>query len=480
MIKKREKNKKIFTLKILTALLLIVFSLSILGESFLSIGKVWASTSNTESDKDDYDLYQKYKKFKKYDKRAKYRKYKKYKKKYAFEDRAERMWYKDRYNKYKLYKKDKVTNWRYATYWDDYKRYRNYKHKYKPYRKYKKYKKYNKSKYGKAKYKKYGKDKYKKGYDRYKRQKSNALNLGGGSLGPEIKVGLKEYSKSNLKENSFRITANKNYAIKNKNGNTIATVGANSETRIKRTDGSTLRVYKSIGDTMTNDEVRFEAASSGDNDSIVFTLNNYSSSYNKYRGKMKLDYSSTSNSFWLINTIRLEQYAWGMGEITGTGDMDYNKLMTTSYRTYGYWKIKYGTKYANYGYEVTNTSASQIYYGYVWEERYSRIKTAAQSTRGTIVMYGNRIAITPYSSWTDGKTRSFKDRWGSDNYPWCKSVSDSYGKHPSKGTKQLVSEGNHMVGLSAHGALDLAGNHGWGWDKILHYYFSGINLKVAY
>ena len=95
-------------------------------------------------------------------------------------------------------------------------------------------------------------------------------------------------------------------------------------------------------------------------------------------------------------------------------------------------------------------------------------------------MYGKRIAITPYSSWTDGKTRSFKSRWGSSIYPWCKSVKDPYGKHPSKGTKQLEREGNHMVGLSAHGALDLAGNHGWSWDKILRYYFSGISLKTAY
>ena len=95
-------------------------------------------------------------------------------------------------------------------------------------------------------------------------------------------------------------------------------------------------------------------------------------------------------------------------------------------------------------------------------------------------MYNKELAITPYSSWTDGRTRSFKERWGSSNYPWCKSVSDPYGKHPTKSTSQLEAEGNHMVGLSANGALNLAGDHNWDYDRIIKYYFTDVDIRTVY
>ena len=176
----------------------------------------------------------------------------------------------------------------------------------------------------------------------------------------------------------------------------------------------------------------------------------------------------------------MEHYTWGMGEMSGTGDMDYNRVMTVSFRTYGYWKLKFSTKYASEGFKVNATPGNQLYYGYEWEKAHSRIRTAAEDTRGKIVMYRSKIAITPYSSWTDGRTRSFKERWGSSNYPWCKSVKDPYGKHASKSTSTLVKEGNHMVGLSANGALKLAGDRGWDWDRILKYYYSGISIVQSY
>ncbi|MFZ5981997.1 MAG: hypothetical protein ACOYS2_00255, partial [Patescibacteria group bacterium] len=93
----------------------------------------------------------------------------------------------------------------------------------------------------------------------------------------------------------------------------------------------------------------------------------------------------------------------------------------------------------------------------------------------------NEIALTPYSSWTDGRTRSFEERWGSKEYPWCQSVSDPYGKHPTLGTDALVAAGNHMVGMSANGSLKLAGSsYRWDFQKILKYYYTGISLDKKY
>jgi peptidoglycan hydrolase-like amidase len=43
-----------------------------------------------------------------------------------------------------------------------------------------------------------------------------------------------------------------------------------------------------------------------------------------------------------------------------------------------------------------------------------------------------------------------------------------------------VAAGNHMVGISAHGALKLATTYDWTWDKILKYYLTGITITKVY
>jgi len=441
------------------------------------------SGSSNEELEADLDLYQKYIKYRKYKKRKLYRQYKEYKEKYKFKNKEEKLVYKDYYYKYKLYKKRPAVYPQYAQYWDYYKKYRGYKHKYKKYKKYAKYKKYNKSKY--AKYKKYNKSKYKNGYNRYRAYLNNPTtdlgeaDLGGGVLGPEITIGLWYYSRDGLRESPFKIKANKNYNIKNSDGAIIAAVSAETITRVSYDGGGRLKIYGSVAETLSNETVYFEAAD-GDNTTMIFDVYRPSSPFDQYRGKIKLRYSDNSKKIWVINTLPLEYYVWGMGEITGTGDMDYNRVMAVSFRTYGYWKIKFSTKYASEGFKVNATPGNQLYYGYDWELGHSRIKNAAADTQGKIVMHGGRIAITPYSSWTDGRTRSFKERWGSDNYPWCQSVSDPYGKHASLSTAELVAAGNHMVGLSAHGALNLASEHDWNWDRILRYYYTGIDILKVY
>jgi len=308
--------------------------------------------------------------------------------------------------------------------------------------------------------------------------------------GPEITVGLYAYTKSELKDNSFRIKSDKKYIIRDKNGNQIATIPANATTKVKYLDDSnhTLRIYESIPEITTTDEITFESALINDT-AMVFDIIRPELNFSKYRGKIQLRYSNNNSTkrIWVINKIPLEQYIWGMGEITGTGPMEYNKMMTTAYRTYGYWKILYSTKYAIEGFKVNATPGNQLYYGYEWEKRYPRIREGAEATRGKIAKYKNDVALTPYSSWTDGKTRSFEEHWGSTLYPWCQSVKDSYGDYNGnywdnsyKSTDDLFASGNHMVGISAHGALTLANDKNWNWDRIMKYYLNGIDIISIY
>lgn len=462
--------------KLVTTLIILALFLN------LSPAKINADEANTTSEEElrqtDLGLYEKHEKYLKYKKYKDYKEYKEAKEKYAFKNSTERIEAKKAYDLYKETGNQK--------YYEDYNKYKKYKNKYKPLKKYAKYGKY--SKYNKSKYKRYGSSEYKAGHARYKGYLNNTgissnlgeADLGGGLLGPEITVGLWSYSRDDLQDSPFKIeSTNRPYNIKNGDGTVIGQIPANTETLVTYDSDGNLKIYDSITETLSAREVFFEDAA-GDNNSIIFDAHRPGSDFNQYRGKMKLRYNPTSRVIWVINTLPLEHYVWGMGEITGTGPSEYNNVMTTSFRTYGYWKLKFSTKYAADGFRVNATPGNQLYYGYDWETGHTRIREGAQATQGKIVMYENQIAITPYSSWTDGRTRSFEERWGSDDYPWCQSVEDPYGKHPTKSTATLESEGNHMVGLSAHGALSLANDHGKNWDYILNYYYKGISIKRVY
>jgi hypothetical protein len=476
------------------------FIISLFIAEGLLINIPFSAGQSTDNLTDDYQLYQQYSLYLKSQKRDKYKKYKKYvkyKEQYGFENATERAQYKNYYDKYKLYKKNPAQNRQYAQYEDEYKKYSKYKKYVVPYKKYSSYSKYKK--YNKDNYKDgedYGGDIYKEGYQRYiaaqnlTSQDPGEADLGCGiqdgtatCLGPEITVGLISYTKSDLRDDYFRIKANKDYTILDKNNTLLATVPAATYTKVKYDTGGRLKAYESITETLVQDEIHF-SASDGITHDLIFDINKPDTAYDQYRGKMKLRYYDSSEAdgdrIWVINTVPLEQYVWGMGEITGTGDTDHNRVMTTSFRTYGYWKLKFSTKYAAQGFKVNATPGNQLFYGYDYETSHTRIKDAATDTWGKIVMYGSEIALTPYSSWTDGRTRSFEERWGSDDYPWCQSVSDPYGKHPSMTTEELEEAGNHMVGLSANGSVNLAADHGWDWDNILKYYFTGININKVY
>jgi len=475
----------------------------------------------------DFDLYQKYDLCLKYEKKEKYSKYKKYsknKKKYGFSDSGEKGKAKDAYNKYKLYKKDPKKYPQYAQYESLYKKYVKYKKYVTPYSKYsryKNYKEYDRSEYNAGK--NYCGAEYLAGYNRYQAALAHLsatvgeADLVAGALGPDISVGIHQYTSSSLGSDYIRFKANKSYVVKNANNETLATEEGTSVTKVKYNSGGNLKFYNSANVSFSSGATVYFEAADGNNDDLVMSIeqtDNDEDEFDQYRGKLKVHYTNSSN-IWVINTLPMEHYVWGMGEIRGTGDTDHNRVMTTIFRTYGYWKVKFSTKYAAYGFKVTADSSSQVYYGYDWETDYPRIKEAAEDTVGVLMMYANvstglnEVTISPYSSWTDGRTRSFQERWGSTLYPWCQSVLDSYGKNSVLNHDQLYygccpsddsacrstypnrvldcpspyerySGGNHMVGLSANGSLSLATDHDKDWQYILNYYFTGINLRKAY
>jgi hypothetical protein len=308
------------------------------------------------------------------------------------------------------------------------------------------------------------------------------------SLGPDIAVGLWYFTKDD--SNPFKISANKTYNIKDSDGHVLKQIAGDTETRVEYDDDGNLRVYGSIDSTKVNDKVIFDAAD-GDNSSIVFDANRPDDSYDHFRGEIDVNYyhgedkyngnGTTITQIWVVNKLPLEQYVWGMGETTGTGPKDHVRVMTTIFRTYGYWYIENATKYNALGFKIRSDSGSQIYGGYDWEKDHADIREAADATRAQIIMYKGEAALTPYCSYTDGWTRPYpktkKSSKPSSDYPYLKSVKDN--KEGVKKGLKPGEGGNHMWGLSAHGALGYA-KAGKSWTWILQHYYSKVDIKGAY
>lgn len=455
----------------------------------------------------DYERYKKYLLYQKYEHRVLYQKYERYtsaaRRAVYFENRKkEKKYLSSLKKKYKKYAKSPAKNARYAGDASEYLSYGTDKANYlslKPFANYGYLARFNRPEYDA--YAQYGAEEYKAGYERYltllkegKVTDRGDADLEAEELGPEIRVGIFNYIPKDLKDSAFKIKADKPFTIIHRDGTKIADIAAGKSVRVKYLGDKRFRAYDPETDetyTETSKEIRFEA----EDLNAVFDVSRPASSFDRYRGDIKLRYydspESDGDRIWVINTLPLEHYVYGMGEITGTGPDEYDKVMTTIFRTYGYWKLKWSTKYADQGFKVDATSGNQIYYGYDWEITHPDIPRAADATRGTLVMYDREVALTPYSSWSDGKTRRFEDgHWGrackseskktSELYPWLSAVSDTDGKHASESTCSLAAKGNHMVGLSANGAVRRAKNSNAAWDAILEHYYTGIDLIRAY
>jgi Stage II sporulation protein len=424
------------------------------------------------------------------------------------------------HDKYRKYLKNTNKNTKYASLKDRSDHYQNYgalKAEYfslKPFANYAHYIQYDKSTYDA--YKDYGGAEYKAGYDAYAKRiadktveiPSEVEIVDASSLGPNIAVGICQYSPSTLRSATIKVRSNFGFEVRSKNNNFVATMPANVKLRVDYIGSKDFRLTRSDTDAevaIKGQEVRFVPVKGHEYDT-VFNLdfpgtdvgngcngpNKYG--FDEYRDGIRVRYfdspDADADRIWVINDLPLEHYVWGMGEIGGTGPSEYNRVMTTIYRTYGFWKILYSTKYAPMGFKVDATSGSQIYYGYDWEVGHDRIKIAAEATRGRIVTYDNDPALTPYSSWTDGKTRRYEDgHWGhvcdkdsskiSKVYPWLSEADDSWGKHPTLSRCDLANGGNHMVGLSANGALNQA-RQGRVFDQILTHYYRGVSVNPRY
>jgi len=191
---------------------------------------------------------------------------------------------------------------------------------------------------------------------------------------------------------------------------------------------------------------------------------------NKFRGKLELRYTPATDKVWLINELPIEYYLKGIAETSEASPIEFHKTLLIAARTYAMYHVERGTKHANEYYTV-DAKYDQVYRGYGQEARSPTIVRGIDETRGIVVSYEGKIAITPYFSRSDGRTRDWSEVWYGE-VAWCKGV-----PVPQDQGKTLW---GHGVGMSASGALAMAASEGKTYDYILKYFYAGIDLKPWY
>jgi stage II sporulation protein D len=190
---------------------------------------------------------------------------------------------------------------------------------------------------------------------------------------------------------------------------------------------------------------------------------------NTFRNILEVRHNDYKDRAWLINELPMEYYLKGLAETSNSSPLEFQKTLLTAARTYGFYHWTRATKHAKEYYHV-DAYADQVYNGYGQEARTPNLSKGVDETRGTIVTYEGEIAITPYFSRSDGRTRSWSEVWYGD-MPWNVSV-----PVPCEVGKTLW---GHGVGMSAQGALCMA-NEGTDWQTILKHFYTGVDLMIRW
>ena len=164
----------------------------------------------------------------------------------------------------------------------------------------------------------------------------------------------------------------------------------------------------------------FQVHPIADNGIKIFRINN--SDDKRYRGELEVRRLSGSD-MTVVNILPTEQYLYGVVpyEIQASSHPEALKAQAVSARTY---TLNNVSKYIRLGFNMCTTVNSQVYKGYNGEA--ASTNKAVDDTKGQIVTYNGKPASVFYFSSSGGCTEDVKNVWGSDGYPYLKSVEDKY------------------------------------------------------
>jgi hypothetical protein len=287
---------------------------------------------------------------------------------------------------------------------------------------------------------------------------------------PIIRVGI-----FTTTDDQMIITAPGPFRVQQK-GNAICafTSGQQVTVRFDRAN----KVYKATGPGCTTQSSEYYQIQRTDDPLAPLTMADFTrpvswlpgANDNTFRSILELRWSPKTDAVWAINELPIEMYLRGIAETSDVSPMEYQKALLTGARTYAMYHWVRGTKHAAEYFHV-DAKYDQVYRGYGAEARSPKIVQAITETRGQIVTYNQELAITPYYSRSDGRTRNWNEVWGGSGFPWLVSV-----PVPQDIGRTLW---GHGVGLSASGALGMA-KEGSLYRDILKHFYQGTDVMKYY
>lgn len=284
---------------------------------------------------------------------------------------------------------------------------------------------------------------------------------------PIIRVGLKKT------KDTINFISAQDYQIVS-NNEVVGILGVNEATKINYKNGKYFLKSDSL-DLESNFFWRFEPIES---DSI-FTIPGCKLSYTgrkldycAYRGTLEYRYSPKSQMPYLVNELPLEEYIKGIAETDNNSAEGYIKAVLVAARSYAYKNISADPPTEKRLFDVYATTKDQLYLGYTSEQKMPRVAQLAEDTAGEMVTYESAVVTTPYSSRTNGYTKTWKNYKGVNDRPWLQSVECIY----DQGKRQW----GHAIGMSTHDALMRASKDGWGYIQLLQYYYTGTQVEKIY
>ena len=144
-----------------------------------------------------------------------------------------------------------------------------------------------------------------------------------------------------------------------------------------------------------------------------------------YRGS--ISFRVNNGKLDIINNVQLDDYLRGVlpKEMSPEFPMESLKAQALCSRSFA---INNFNKYIKKGYNLDDTTNSQVYYGKDVEEKST--DKAVETTLGEVIKYDGKIAETIFCASSGGYTVSSSDAWGGNAVPYLISKEDPYSTHP--------------------------------------------------
>ncbi len=142
----------------------------------------------------------------------------------------------------------------------------------------------------------------------------------------------------------------------------------------------------------------------------------------EYRGYFEF-YRDEKSDMAAVNVVNIEDYLMGVvpREVSASWPQEAVKAQAIVARTYAVTNMN---KFLSYGFNVNDTTQSQVYGGVLSEHELSN--AAVLATKGKLVMYNGLPAEVFFFSSSGGMTESVENVWGGAPRDYLVSVSDPY------------------------------------------------------